>query len=128
MLRSMWVTRSLARAGRRLRPVPEPPPIEPVPAPAIRDLAVTLVRPDLERLFGGLASSLDPHMRRPDSPALLAGALGSAIARVGGAGRPTVTRSPAGLHTPEYWHIRIEGADSRTRDAIDRLTAGGRVP
>ncbi len=127
MLRSMWVTRSLARAGRRLRPVAEPP-ADQIPEQEIRDLTLTLVRADLERLFTGLATSLDPHMRRPDSPALLAGALGSAIARCGGDGRPTVTRSPAGLHTPEYWHIRVEGADTRTRDAIDRLTAGGRIP
>ncbi len=67
-------------------------------------------------------------MRRPDSPALLAGALTTAIVRVDGAGHPTVTRSPAGLHTSEYWHIRVEGADHRTRDAIDRLIAGGRIP
>jgi len=36
-------------------------------------------------------------------------------------------RSPAGLYTPEYWHVRIDGADDLTRAAIGRLLTGGRV-
>ena len=134
----MWVTKSLDRARRRLlpgsdvdagsEPVDAAPSTPDVPDPdALDDLMVSLPRPDLERLIKGLARSIDPNMPRPDSPALLAGALTTAINRIGGRGRPVVTRSPAGLYTPEYWQIRIEGADGRTRDAIGRLTAGGRI-
>jgi hypothetical protein len=91
----------------------------------IDDIVVALVRPDLDRFAGALAASLDPHMPRPDSPALLAGALATAIDRIGGQGRPVVTRSPAGLYTPEYWHIRINGADARSRSILTRLAATG---
>jgi hypothetical protein len=87
----------------------------------IGDVVVALVRPDLDRFAGALAASLDPHMPRPDSPALLAGALATAIDRIGGQGRPVVTRSPAGLYTPEYWHVRINGADARSRSILARL-------
>ena len=134
----MWVTKSLDRARRRLLPgadvdtapdASEAAASAPaIPDPdAVDDLMVSLPRPELERLIKGLARSIDPNMPRPDSPALLAGALTTAINRIGGRGRPLVTRSPAGLYTPEYWQIRIEGADGRTRDAIGRLTAGGRI-
>lgn len=121
----MWVQKRLDRARRRFRAAPEPP-IAPEPD-ALDDVAVSLVRSELERLIGALAVTLGPDTPRPDSPALLAGALATAIGRAGGRGKPAVTRSPAGLYSPEYWHIRVEGADSRTRDAIGRLTAGGRI-
>jgi hypothetical protein len=122
----MWVSRRIDQARRRVR---GSAPVAPVEAPesAIDDLALSLVRPDLERLFSGLAASLGPGRPRPDSPALLEAALTSAIARVGGRGRPTVTRSPAGLYTPEYWHIRVDGADAATRDGMARLATGARV-
>ena len=87
----------------------------------IGDVVVSLVRSDLDQFAAALAASLDPHMARPDSPALLAGALATAIDRMGGQGRPVVTRSPAGLYTPEYWHVRINDADARTRSILARL-------
>jgi hypothetical protein len=90
----------------------------------IDDVVVALVRPDLDRFAKALAAALDPEMPRPDSPALLAGALATAIDRIGGQGRPVVTRSPAGLYTPEYWHVRINGADARSRSVLLRLAAG----
>ena len=74
-----------------------------------------------------LAASLAADQPRPDSPARLTAALSSVIAGAGGRGEPEVTRSPAGLHTPECWLIRIAGADDRTRDAVARLTAGEAV-
>jgi hypothetical protein len=93
----------------------------------IGDVLVSLVRSDLDQFAGALATSLDPQMPRPDTPALLAGALATAIDRIGGQGRPVVTRSPAGLYTPEYWHIRIKGADARSRSILARLATSSDV-
>jgi hypothetical protein len=125
----MWVQKSLDRARRRLLgPAPEVAPAPPPPDPdRIEDLVVALGRVDLERFVAALAKSLDPHMPRPDSPARLGGALTTAIERAGGLGKPTVTRSPAGLYSPEYWHIRVEGADRITRATIDHLHSGRRL-
>lgn len=125
----MWVSKNLDRARRRLRPASQPP-AQPAEAPVEAvDGVVTLslVRVELDRLIGALAASLDPSTPRPDSPARLADALTTVIGRIGGRGRPTVTRSPAALYSPEYWHLRVEGADARTRTAVDRLAAGERV-
>jgi hypothetical protein len=118
--RAAWVTARLDRARRRLGPA-DPPVTEPA---ALSDLALSLVRADLERFMTALAASLAPDQPRPDSPARLTAALNIAIAGVGGLGEPEVTRSPAGLHSPECWQIRIAGADDRTRAAVARLTAG----
>lgn len=123
----MW-GKTLDRARRHLRSTPPPPPVAPAGNRAGADhLVVALARPELERLVGALAAFLDPDMPRPDSPARLAGAIGTAIERIGGKGQATVTRSPAGLYTPEYWHVRIVGADARTRGAIATLATGGRL-
>jgi hypothetical protein len=115
----------LDRARRLLRESEPEPAIISTDPDTIGDVVVALVRPDLDRFAGALAASLDPHMPRPDSPALLAGALATAIERIGGQGRPVVTRSPAGLYTPEYWHVRINGADARSRSILTRLAATG---
>jgi hypothetical protein len=123
----MWVQKSLDRARRKLnRPAPEPAPPPPDPD-RIEDLVVALGRVELDRFISALASSLDPHMPRPDSPARLAGAVATALERTGGLGRPTVTRSPAGLYSPEYWHIRVEAADRVTRSTLDQLASGRRL-
>lgn len=119
----MWVMTSLDRVRRRLRhPEKEPPPLtEPE---HLGDVVLALGRPELERFVTALAGTLDPHMPRPDSPVRLAGALATILDRIGGQGRPTVTRSPAGLYTPEYWHVRIDGADDAARSALQRLAEG----
>jgi hypothetical protein len=114
------VTARIDRARRRLGPA-SPPAAEPA---ALSDLALSLVRADLERFMTALAASVAADLPRPDSPARLTAALTSAIARAGGVGEPEVTRSPAGLHSPECWQIRVAGADDRTRDALARLSAG----
>jgi hypothetical protein len=49
------------------------------------------------------------------------------IDRVGGTGRPHVVRKPAGLYTPEHWHISIHGADEAARAEIERLAAKPRI-
>lgn len=123
----MWVQKSIDRARRRLLgPAPEPAPAPPDPN-RIEDLVVALGRADLDRFVTAISASLDPHMPRPDSPARLGGAIETAIQRAGGAGRPIVTRSPAGLYSPEYWHIRVEGADRITRATLDQLSSGRRL-
>jgi hypothetical protein len=126
----MWVSKSLDRARRHFLGAPEPVPAPladaaPVDVPC--DLVLAFGRSDLERLLAALVASLDPHMARPDSPRRLEGALATAIQRVGGRGTPSVVRSPAGLYTPEYWQLRVDGADGATRSALDRLTAGARI-
>jgi hypothetical protein len=120
----MWVTKSLDRAKRRLRGPDDADRAVTPDSATSDDVRVALTRPELERFVSALAAYLDPHMPRPDSPARLAGALTTAIDRLGGSGRPSVTRSPAGLYTPEYWHVRIEGADDATRKAIAGLANG----
>ena len=122
----MWA-KNLDRARRRIRGVQPPPPPDVLAPGAVGAVDVAFVRPELDRFVTSLSSYLDPHMPRPDSPARLAGALTTAIERLGGKGRATVVRSPAGLYTPEYWHVRIDGADDVTRAAIGRLVTGGRV-
>ena len=62
---------------------------------------------------------------RPDTPDLLTTALSAAITRRAGRGVPHVWRSPAGLHTPESWQIRIDGVDDGTRLAIGHAIRGG---
>jgi hypothetical protein len=117
------MTARLDRARRRFAPA-APPAAEPA---ALSDLALSLVRADLERFMTALAASLTADQPRPDSPARLTDALLAAIARAGGVGEPEVTRSPGALHSPECWHIRVTGADDRTRDAVARLAAGEAV-
>lgn len=126
----MWVTKSLDRARRAIFGSPDVEPIplaEAAPVDVPCDVVIAVGRPDLDRLMGALVASLDPHMARPDSPRHLEGTLTTAIQRVGGHGTPVVTRSPAGLYTPEYWQLRVDGADGATRSALDQLTSGSRI-
>ena len=122
----MW-GKNLDRARRRIRGVQPPPPPEVLEPGAVGAVEVAFVRAELDRVVASLSAYLDPHMPRPDSPARLAGALTTAIERLGGKGRASVVRSPAGLYTPEYWHVRIDGADDVARAALARLFTGGRV-
>jgi hypothetical protein len=126
----MWVSKSLDRARRRILRPPEAdavPFAEAAPEDVACDVVIAVGRPDLDRLVAALVASLDPQMARPDSPRRLEGALATAIQRVGGQGTPIVTRSPAGLYTPEYWQLRVDGADGATRSALDLLSAGARI-
>lgn len=124
----MWDT--IERARRRLRgdePAADAqiggaaePPVDEAPT----HLTFALGRLELERLIGALVDGTGTDAR-PDTPARLEAALGRAIDTAAGSGSPTVTRRPAGLYTPETWHIEIAGADGRTRVVLEQAIRGG---
>jgi len=129
----MWGARTLERARRRLVRAPEPSP-EPRPEQASPDghggnpsddtaVSVALTRRDKDRFAAALSAQLGDATPRLDTPARVASALIVALDRVGGRGRPHVVRKPAGLYTPEYWHISIHGADHAARAELERLAA-----
>lgn len=135
----MWGTKTLARARRRLglraaRRRAEPPvdtsPLDPGPAtdpPSEGELAVVMTRPEIDVLAVTLERRLGGTVPRLDSPARVQAALAELIERAGGRGRPLVVRSPAGLHTPEYWHIRIDDADRASRAELGHLVGARRT-
>jgi hypothetical protein len=88
------------------------------------DVVLSLGRVELELLGSALLEIIE-GVERPASPALLESALIFAIAQRSGHGTPSVSRQPAGLHTPETWQVRIERADDGTRDALMHATSGG---
>jgi hypothetical protein len=125
----MW-EKTIGRARRQLRRTPDEQTATTAASGGplgAADLVVTLSRADLDRFVRALAALLDPDMPRPDSPARVAGAVTTAIEQTRGKGHATVTRSPAGLYAPEYWHIRIAGADEATRRTMAMLQGEGRV-
>jgi hypothetical protein len=129
----MWAARTLDLARRRLHvggaaEQPAPAPAEPAPNEPDELVCVVLAfgREEKTRFSAELAASLGPGTPRLDTPDRLCEAITAAIARIDGAGRPIVTRSPAGVYTPEYWRIRVEDADRRTLAELERL-AGRRL-
>jgi hypothetical protein len=126
----MWVARRLHRAAQPLDAGPATPGETAAPDAATSErseVVVSLIRSELDRLIDALSGAAGAATARPDSPALLATALTTAIAAAGGVGRPTVRRSPAGLYTAEYWHIEVADADDCARDLVRRLTADARL-
>jgi len=93
------------------------------PAPC-SDVVLTIGRVDLDRLGTALQALLDPGMARPDTPDRLEAALAAAVERLGGAGRPRVTRLPPALYTPEAWQVRMTSLDPAIGDAIRGATHG----
>ena len=137
----MWP--SLARTGRRLlrvestttdalEPAPTDPAAEPDARPALApegpavtdDMVLTIGRPELDRLGGALQALLGPGTARPDTPARLEAALAAAVERLGGDGRPRVTRRPPGLYTPEAWQVRLTRVDPAIGEAIRQAARG----
>src|SRR5262245_53051078 len=100
---SMW--QPLARARRRRAPARVPVASDGLATGTAADLSFALSRTDLERLIGALEGVPGIEPVRPDTPARLEAALRVAIARAAGQGAPLVTRSPAGIYTPETWRI-----------------------
>lgn len=128
----MWRTRTLERAWRRLGVVPGAVPPERArdeddaggadpDALAVVDLVVSFTQAEHRRFCAALSAACD-DAGPIDTPVRLATALDRHIRRTGGRGRPSVTRSPAGVYTPEYWRIRVEGADGATRSELERLS------
>ena len=96
---------------------------EPLDVPVLRDVEVAVTRQQL----GQLVARLSPAPKGSDavSPVGLALILTQAITNAGGQGRPNVTRSPAALHTPEYWRVRIDAADTVARRILERASTTG---
>ncbi|MEX1172970.1 MAG: hypothetical protein WEG56_10205 [Chloroflexota bacterium] len=119
----MWT--SLDRTRHRLRRLFEVPaapmavgdPGDEPPPPA-DDVVLTMGRPELDRLGIALQGLLGPTTSRPDTPARLETALEAAVVRMGGSGRPRVTRRPPGLTTPEAWQVRLTNVDPSIGEAI----------
>lgn len=90
----------------------------------VDDLLLTIGRPELDRLGGALQALLGPDTARPDTPARLEAALAAAVERLGGSGRPRVTRRPPGLYTPEAWQVRLTQVDPSIGEAIRQAARG----
>lgn len=93
------------------------------PSPA-GDVVLTIGRVELDRLGAALQDFLGPETTRPDTPARLEAALATAVERLGGAGRPRVTRRPPGLYTPEAWQVRLTRMDPAIGEAIRDASRG----
>ena len=50
-----------------------------------------------------------------------------AIDRDGGRSRATITRSPAGLHSPEDWRIAVADASRTTIEIVGLVSRGART-
>ena len=123
----MWILFDRALARFRACP-PEPPANRDSETPRLRadddNIVLALGPREFEQLGRALGVATGSKVR-PDTPALLTTALAAAITVRAGRGVPHVWRSPAGLHTPESWQIRIDGIDDGTRLAIGHAIRGG---
>ena len=127
----MWP--SLERTKRRLLgdttalteegPDAEAPRSEVEADPAV-EVVLTIGRVELDRLGAALQTFLGPQTARPDTPARLEAALATAVERLGGVGRPRVTRRPPGLYTPEAWQVRLSKMEPAIGEAIRGATRG----
>jgi hypothetical protein len=88
------------------------------------DVELTIPRSRLDAFAATLTGDAVPSIG-PHSPARLAAAVAGAIARAGGSGSPSVSRSPAGVYTAEYWRFRIEAADPIARAVLERAGKAG---
>jgi hypothetical protein len=87
-------------------------------------IVLNLDRPAIDRLATALVALPGLGTIRPDTPGRLEEALATTVGRLGGAGRPQVTRRPAGLYTPEAWQVRLDAVDPIVAETI-RHAAGG---
>lgn len=99
-------------------------PVSPSDPTRADDVVLTIGRVELDRLGAALQAFLGPETARPDTPDRLEAALATAVARLGGAGRPRVTRRPPGLYTPEAWQVRLSKIDPAIGEAIRGAARG----
>ena len=103
-----------------------PGPLATRPDEVRADVELTIPRTRLDlfaaALFGDYGMGVGPV-----SPDRLTAAFAGAIHRAGGSGSASVSRSPAGVYTPEYWRFRIEAADTIAQGVLDRAGKSGRV-
>lgn len=112
-------------AGIRAVPADPPPaPVDPARVEARVDVELTIPRSRLDGFAAALAGDEGPGTG-PHSPARLTAAVAGAIDRAGGSGSPSVSRSPAGVYTAEYWRFRIEAADPIAREVLARAGKAG---
>jgi hypothetical protein len=115
------------RPIRVVAPVAGPAlPPEPLPDEVRADVELTIPR---TRLDGFTAALVGEHGLGvgPVSPDRLTAAFAGAIDRAGGSGSASVSRSPAGVYTPEYWRFRIEAADAIAQGVLARAGKVGRL-
>ena len=79
---------------------------------------VAVGRPEFDRLSGAIRTLLGPSAERPNSPDTLGTSLTAALTRLGCHGTVSVERRPAGLYTPETWHIHVDDAAASAADAV----------
>lgn len=91
------------------------------------DLEYSVTRTELRSFAEAIVDPRDT-LALPISPDGLAATIGYAIRGAGGIGHATVSRSPAGFYSPEYWQIRVEAADGRTRAILDDAVRRRREP
>jgi hypothetical protein len=116
---------------RRFRPrrhvdVPVIPAVETPPEPVAvaddgvrADVELTIPRARLDGFAAALVGEQGLGVGAV-SPDRLTSAFNGAIDRAGGHGSASVSRSPAGVYTPEYWRFRIEAADSIAQGVLAR--------
>ena len=90
------------------------------------DVELTIPRTRLDSFAAALVGEHGMGVG-PVSPDRLTAAFAAAIARAGGNGSASVSRSPAGVYTPEYWRFRIEAADAIAQGVLNRAGKSGRL-
>jgi hypothetical protein len=131
ILPAMRRMRNVFKAGLRKRDLRVVAPVEPSPPAApkadevLATVELTIPRTHLDDFTAALVGEHALAVG-PVSPDRLTAAFAGAIYRAGGTGSPSVSRSPAGIYTPEYWRFRIEAADSIAQAVLARAGRAGR--
>jgi hypothetical protein len=101
-------------------------PVAPAADEPRADVELTIPRARLDGFAAALVGEQGLGVG-PVSPDRLTAAFNGAIGRAGGRGSASVSRSPAGVYTPEYWRFRIEAADPIAQGVLARAGRSGRV-
>jgi hypothetical protein len=112
----MWP--SLPRPRRRDSVAADEPEAASVTPDTTAPFDVAVGRPELDRLSGAILVLLGPGAERPTTPDTLGTSLTAALTSIGCDGTVSVERRPAGLYTPETWHIHVDGATGPAADAV----------